>query len=266
MSITAIEKAVTDIQLVLDRCNVTALAALPALTQAVQLATGINQLRNALTEDVVKQVFMPLQGSPLGFLTDKDSSGGYPVAVIREVMLETMIHGLRPVGNEVNVIAGRMYAAKNGLMRLVLTYPGVTNVRITPGVPARSEKGALVPMRVSLLRDGAPLEFVRELRKAEDGTIDDTRIPVRVNAGMGADAVVGKATRKMLKAVLDSLRGNVLPIAEGDAIETVGEVVTPSAPVPTEREGRRLKLGTNVVAPPHDPVTGELPNPDDDGR
>lgn len=278
MSSQAIEKAVTDIQKVLETCNVTALAAMPVLSQAVTLATGVNQLRHALTEDIVKAVFVPLQGSPLGFVTDKDRDGGYPAAVIRDCVIEALVQGLRPIGNEFNVIAGRMYAAKNGLMRLVQEFPGVTDLQIIPGVPAMTDKGALVPMRLTLRRDGKPLELVRELRKAADGTLDDTRIPIRLNAGMGVDAVIGKATRKILKAALDMLRGNTMVMADGDAIETVGEIVQTQAPVSPEQDGRRVKLGgkngnVNVARKPepepdpaHDPETGEVFDPEHDGR
>jgi hypothetical protein len=263
---TAIEKATTDIEAILARCNVTALATMPALTQAVVLATGIQQLRKALTDDIVAQVFIPLQGTQLGFVTDKDTSGGYPIAVVRDVMIDAMIHGLRPVGNEINVIAGRMYAAKNGVARLVQQFPGVTDVRITPGVPALvGDKGALVPIRLDLKVHGQPLSVVRELTKAADGTMHDTRLPIRVNSGMGSDAVIGKATRKILKAALDVLTGCTLQLNDGDTLDTVGEVTAGPSPEPTppEQDGQRMKLGGNgknakTVAVPHDPETGEL--------
>jgi len=273
-AIVAIEKATTDIEAVLATCNTQALAHMPALRQAVTLATGVKQLRDALTQPIVEQVFLPLQGTPLGFVTDKDQGGGYGWQVVRDCMIEAMVHGLRPVGNEVNIIAGRMYAAKNGVLRLVMEWPGVTDVRITPGVPAlMGDKGALVPIRIDMKVKGAPLSIVRECTKNGDGTLNDTRIPIRVNSGMGADAIIGKATRKILKAALDVLSGCTLTLNDGEALDTTGEVVTDApSPAPPEQDGKRIKLGgnkqTTQAEVPHDPETGEIKdaNPEADGR
>lgn len=277
-TVSAIEKATAEIEKALETCNVMALREMPALTQAVTLATGINSLRKLMTEDMVKQVFMPLQGSALGFVTDKDRDGGYPPAVVRDVMIEAMIHGLRPVGNEINVIAGRMYAAQNGFARLVAEYPGLTDLVLTPGVPSHAgDKGALVPYRASWRLNGKAQELVREYRKREDGTVDDTRIAVRVNAGMGADAVIGKAKRKFLKQIYETITGSKLNIAEGEVVDTVGDVMSEPTepPAPPEQDGRRIKMGGSKAdeamarasarkdagsteVPPHDPETGEV--------
>lgn len=254
----AIKKATEQISLVLAECNTTALAKMPALTQAVTLAMGIQNLRAALTKDVVEQVFMPLQSSPLGFVTDKDKPGkdddpktfkpGYPWETVRDCMIEGMVHGLRPVNNEVNIIAGRCYGAKNGVERLVKDFHGISNVVVTPGCAQLSQDGktARVPIRLDAMINGKPISVVRELKK-EGENARDTRIEVRVNANMGPDAIIGKATRKIYKAALDQLSGGILTVPDGDAIDTTGEVVSGVSPEPTppEQDGRRVKLGAN---------------------
>ncbi len=271
---TAIQRATSEIETVLQSCNAMALREMPALTQAVTLATGVTQLRKVLSDDLVKAVFMPLQGSPLGFVTDKDKEGGYGIAVVRDCMIEAMIHGLRPVGNEINIIAGRCYAAKNGYARLVSTWPGLTDLALTPGVPQMvGDKGALLAFRAAWRLNGVQMELVRDLTKRADGTPSDTRIAVRVNSGMGADAVIGKATRKFLKQIYDLLSGSKLTIQDGEAIDTVGEVQSEPAPAPAppEQDGKRIKMGGNgrksaaddiaakyTKPTPHDPETGEV--------
>lgn len=262
---TAIQKATSEIERVLEQCNSTALATMPMLTQAVTLATGMQQLRAALTDEVMNRVFMPLQSSPLGFMTDRDNppwdatdevkrnwKKGYPVEVVRDCLIEGMINGLRPVNNEINIIAKRAYAAKNGVTRKVREFKGLTDLDIVPGAPCMNEKGdnARVAIRAKWKLNGTPMELVRDTEKRQDGTVGDTRISIRVNKSMGADAILGKAIRKAYKAILDMLEGNTLSIGDADVIDTVGvEMAEPApAPAPPEHDGKRMKIGATKPA------------------
>jgi hypothetical protein len=249
--LATLEQASDSIEATLKQCNTMALKEMPALKQAITLAHGLTALRRALTDEVVAAVFMPLQGSALGFVTDKDREGGYPLPVVRDVLLEAMIHGFQPVNNEINIIAGRFYGAKNGFARKLREFPGLTDLHVTPGVPQNvGDKGSLCPMSATWRVNGVPYEMVRDVSKnAATGEVRDTRIPVRVNSGMGVDAVVGKATRKMLKAIYDLLTGSTLTVEDGEvgeAIPTEGVTVNPEpspAPAPPEQDGRKIKLG-----------------------
>lgn len=258
---TSIQLATNEIEKVLESCNALALKEMAPLTQAVALATGISQLRTILTPEIVKQVFLPLQGSPLGFVTDKDKDGGYGAEVVRDVMIEAMIAGFRPIGNEINIIAGRMYGAKAGFMRKVQEFPGLSDLRIVPGVPHFvGDKGALVPMHATWRLNGAQMELVRDAKKLPDGNVSDTRIAVRVNAGMGADAVIGKAQRKLLKAIYDTISGATLTVEDGDVLDTIGESVSSEpapAPAPPEADGRRIKIKGNGSSPKNDTPTAD---------
>jgi hypothetical protein len=261
MGTELVKSATLAIESALKTCNVAALREQTPMAQAVILATGMGALRRAMSDELVKEVFMPLQGTALGFITDKDRDGGYPVSVVRDCLIEAMVMGLRPIGNEINIISGRAYAAKSGVARLVQEFPGVSDLVITPGVAQMvGDKGALVPMRASWYFHGEPKVLIRDVEKAPDGTMRDTRVMVRVNSGMGADAIIGKATRKVLKAILDQLTGSVMQIADGETVDTIGEVVTePTAPLaPPEQDGQRIKLGRNREQPkPAEPDTRE---------
>jgi len=251
---TAIERSIHRLDAVLTTCNTDTLALLPMLEQAVSLAEGIRQIKAVLTDEVMTRVFMPLQGTPLGFLHDRAKAEKgpkeYSIAEVRECMVEAMINGFRPVGNEINIISGRVYGAKAGYRRKVVEFPGLTDLRLTPGVPQSvGEKGALVPFRATWRLDGQPMELVRDVTKGADGHSRDTRIAVRVNRLMGADAIIGKAERKVLRAIHDlisnvTLSKVTLTIEDGetDAIDVPGEVVEPP-PVPGTQDGRRMKLG-----------------------
>jgi len=275
---TAIEKATTDIEAALAECNVAALKQLPALRQAVVLATGVSQLRAALTDDVMKRVFMPLMGSPLGFITDKDReepNKRYGIEVVRDCLIEGMIRGLRPTNNEINIISRRCYAAKNGVARLLSEVDGLSNLETLTGVPHNMPSGALVPVTIRWLLNGTQHERVFDIVKRKDGTSTDRRIPVRVNAGMGADAIIGKVTRKAHKAVLDQLTGSALTVQDGEVLDTEGVEIPAEgpapAPAPPEQDGRRMNLKDQKASAPQteaaekpqtEPRKGPPPVPD----
>jgi hypothetical protein len=259
MQTNAIEKATTEIEQVLKDCDAIALAELPALTRAVTLSTGIEKLRRVLTIDVVKQVFEPLMGSALGFKTDKDKEEKkYPLTVVRDCIIEGLIAGLQPVNNEINIIAGNMYAAKNGMARKVREFPGLTDLHIDLGVPhLAGDKGALVVVNAQWKLSGKPMSLVRDITRIKDETGErtvDYRLPVRVNSGMGPDAILGKAHRKVLKAIYDSLTGSTLTFEDGEAIEAEGQLVseeTAPAPAAPEQDGKRISLkGKRQSEPP----------------
>jgi hypothetical protein len=216
-------QALTKIETIVARVASPEVAALPAMTQTIVLAKGMKDLRDALTKEIVDEVFMPLQGTKLGFRTDKDGNNGYPTEIVKVVMLEALLRGLRPVGNEVNIIGGNLYITKEGLDRMVREWPGLANLQLTPSVPVVKEGGALVGYEATWLLHGKPDCLSATVTKTEDGEVLDQRIPVRVNNGQGADAILGKAERKMLARIYKRLSGVTVP--EGDVIDTTGEAV-----------------------------------------
>ncbi len=141
----------------------------------------IQGLKKALTPEVMKLV-MFLQGSPLGFRTDKDRDGGYNIDVVREAVIASSMMGLVPCGNQFNIIGGRMYITKEGFTYLLSTMKGL-RYSLSPDVPAQNRDNSVVRMVISWDYKGESGEHV-------------LNIPVRVNKGMGDDAVLGKADRK----------------------------------------------------------------------
>jgi hypothetical protein len=259
----AIVKASTDLETIITECGVTALAKQPPLLQTINLARGMQQMRALLKQSVVEAYFMPLQGSPLGFVTDKDANGGYTWEVVRDVVVEALLRGFRPIGNEFNIISGRFYGAKSGFERIVREFPGVSRVQYDLGVPTVSDKGALVPFVIRWTYDGREMEL-RGSAPTKEGEFD-TRIPVKVNGGMGADAILGKATRKMMARVYQRLTGCAADIVEAEPGDGPAVIDVLPAPAPAAQDGRRISLkrnGAPASAPkspiPHDPETGEV--------
>ena len=121
--------------------------------KTLMLAEGLRRVRELLTPQVMAPI-MALQCSTLGFLTDKDISGGYTVDVVKGVATEAFLRGFRMVGNEVNIIAGRFYAARNGCKRLVLEWPGLTEFDMQLSYPQQRDGKTVVDMIAAWKLDG----------------------------------------------------------------------------------------------------------------
>lgn len=197
--------------------------------QAFQTSMAIQRLRELITDELVERFLMPIQNSPLGFLTDRPADKftppGYPIEVVRDCVIEGALRGIHATDNEMNIISNRMYIARNGMERKVREYPGLTDLALTPGVPQSvpagpsGQPGALVPYTATWKLNGEPQHLSRLQRKLSDGTEVDERIPVRVNQGMIVDAILGKAARKMLAAIYALLTGSsALPDGDADDI------------------------------------------------
>lgn len=188
--------------------------------QELAVAQAITDLRQILTPEVMQPV-MALMNTDLGFVTDRDpkraKSGSsvtpYSVDIVRECFIEARLRGFHTIGNEFNIISGRFYGTQNGFVRKVKNFPGVTEVKEVFDVPRTQQGGALIKCRATWKRDGKPDQLEREFA-------------VKVNEFMGADAIVGKARRKLFKAIHDQLSGQVTPDgdANDEAIEVGGKV------------------------------------------
>jgi hypothetical protein len=190
-----------------------ALEKLNEIAKAFKLAEGVKKVR-AVVKGAIDQI-LPLQGTALGFRTDKDKDGGYPVDVVVDCATEALLRGLRLTGNEWNIIGGKYYAAQAGCARLVAELPGLTDLEHAPGIPVLKEGGAIVEYTLSWKLDGKPMALTR-------------KIPVRVNNGMGVDAILGKAKRKILAAAYERVTGSVL--SDGDTEDPPMGPPAPSKP------------------------------------
>jgi hypothetical protein len=198
------------------------------------VAKAVSDLRVALTAEMMQPV-MALMNTDLGFRTDRDpkvtprdKEGNpmtpYAVEVVRECFIESKLRGFHTVGNEWNIIASRFYACKNGFRRKVVTWNGVTDFKDSYDVPRTvGDKGAVVKCEATWRKDGIADSLEREF-------------PIRVNFGMGADAILGKAQRKLLAAVHDRLSGIITP--EGDVGEDLEVQSAPAKPSPKFAEAK----------------------------
>jgi hypothetical protein len=187
--------------------------AIGGFEKAYLTAEAIQKLQAQLTPEYMKPI-MALQGTRLGFRTDKDATGGYPEETVKRCLIEAVLTGVQPVGNQFNIIAGNMYVTKEGYGNSLLpNVPGL-KYKITPTLPRidTTKGSAAIVMKIKwAINDGE--------EKAEE--ID---IPIRVNASMGADAVIGKATRKARAWLFATVTG--VEIGDGEVEEGTATVVS----------------------------------------
>ena len=176
--------------------------------RAFATAGAVAQLKALLTPEIMKPI-LNLQNSALGFMTDKRDSG-YSLGTVTECLIDAVLSGVSPVGNEFNIISGRTYITKNGMKHKLRDIDGLT-FSTTPGIPKMmGDKGAVIDMTIDWTFNG----------KKESKTLT---IAVRVNAGMGADAIIGKATRKAYAWLYENVTGQTVDEGEANEIAPIIE-------------------------------------------
>jgi hypothetical protein len=171
-------------------------------------------LREALSDEVMERVFMPLMNTKVGFLTDRNGrprKNGtvqplYTIPVVRDAIIDAVSIGLLPTGNQFNIIAERMYPTKEGYTALLrkLGVKYLIDVSFDKGQTAGL---AEVPCKISYTYNGEKNSFgiVATVKK------DDYSSP---------DQIRGKAERRAKKALYEYITGCDF----GDADEQSGPV------------------------------------------
>lgn len=174
--------------------------------KAFMVASAIEELKNLLTPEYMKPI-MAMQGNKLGFKTDKDKDGGYPEAVVKNCLIEAVLMGLQPTGNQFNIIAGNTYATKEGVGELLKNIEGLS-YKTTFELPRISADKTSAAIKCNITWE---LNGIKQKETLE--------IPVKMNSMMGTDAVIGKATRKARKWLYDDITGSELPEADVEEIQ-----------------------------------------------
>ena len=199
--------------------------------RAFAVAEAVYQLKALLTPEVMKPI-LNLQNTSLGFQTDRRDTG-YPLDVVKECLIDAVLSGVSPVGNEFNIISGRAYITKNGMKHKLMQIDGLAYT-MTPGIPKMAgEQGAAIIMQIDWTYKGK-----REHK--------DLALAVRINKGMGTDAIIGKATRKAAAWLYETVTGQT--VDEGEANE--------SAPM---IEAKVSAIDTAPATEPTASETGDLP-------
>ena len=184
------------------------------------MAAAMRQLNELITDEMMSDI-MELQGSTIGFRTDKDKTGGYPMNVVRPCFIEATLNGAQSVNNEWNILVGKAYYTKNFFMRKVQQFEGLTNLLYSHGAVETHGGNAFVDYVASWELNGEPMELKKIRKTLASGVAFDDRLVVRVNEGMKHDGIIGKATARMFRAIY-AMFANYVPLGgDVDAIDMV---------------------------------------------
>ncbi len=220
---------------------------------AFQAVSVVSLLKQALTDEVMDAVFMPLMNTKIGFLTDRNgrpNSRGqikplYSREVVRDCVIDAVTIGLLPTGNQFNIIAERMYPTKEGYTALL------RKLGVKYFIEVSYDKGqtpgfAEIPCKISYNYDGEKNGFsiIATVKK------DDYSSP---------DQLRGKAERRAKKALYEYITGCDFGDADEDSSRTVdavaveikdeankGSVIGVEAPTPQPAPAARTGRGTTA--------------------
>lgn len=216
-------------------CQPGALAALEPFEASLTMAAAMARLEELITPAMMSDL-MKLANSKLGFMTDrkpgqKDRNGKevepYAPVTIKRCFIEATLRGARSIGNEWNIIAGQSYLTREYFERTQKEFPGLTHLKIEPGVAKNSGDGVIIHYKVSWKLNGKADSLERD-------------VPIRRNDGMGIDALYGKGERKIRAVLMRQLTGttwdDVDDSASGTAAELPDNVIETTATVVSQDE------------------------------
>lgn len=177
---------------------------------AFNAARVITLLREALTDEVMAKVFMPLMNTKVGFRTDRDGKPDkygktkplYDVPTVRDAIIDAAIIGLLPTGNQFNIISGTMYPTKEGYT-VLLKKIGAKYIIDVQQDRSQNPAFAEFPCKITYSFNGEKnsLTVIATVRRDQYSSNDQLR---------------GKAERRAKKAFYEYLTGTDY----GDADET----------------------------------------------
>jgi len=172
--------------------------------KAMTMAHVVGQLKNELSKPEVISALMPLQGLNIGFLTDSKLPAGYPLQVVIDCMIEAVMQGVYPTGNEFNIIAGKCYITKNGMKRKLENLGYIKNIKLK--FIDYKENGNYA--NVKMLIDW------HDSRTNENHS-ESLSLLVKSDRFSTCDNILGKATRKARAWLFENVTGESVP--DGDA-------------------------------------------------
>lgn len=204
----------------------------------------VTSLRQILTDDIMNAVFMPLANTSIGFLTDKDPNRvdkrtgrpgePYPVSVVRDCLIDAVMRGLLPTGNQFNIIAGRQYTTNEGYSYLLkkLNVRHMISKAILPAPP----NAPFVDVKCT----------INYFLNGEVGKPFSITVQCKQDAYSSPDQIKGKADRKAKKTLYEFITGE--DVRDGDVVSAdddlpVDDQAQPSAPSVEER--RAAMRGSN---------------------
>lgn len=215
----------------------------------IRTANAFAIVRAGLTDEIMKPI-LQLQGSKLGFKTDQDREGGYPPAIVKDCVVEAVIHGLPIIGNCFNIIAGNFYMTKEGVLYKLNHVEGLT-YEIDPGFPeiVKEASWGTDSRGKSVAVPGEAHVKVRVSWMYGDNKGErDLSYQIKVQNRMTPDAICGKAICRAAKWLHAKVLGLEAPVTEDGAqvIDVTPAKKPPVEPVKPSKSSDRLRAACKV--------------------
>jgi hypothetical protein len=215
-----------------------------SIENSLVVANAIGYLRESLTPEIMAPI-MSLQGSKLGFKTDRDlvkdrntgkyiKGPGYPIEVVKDCFIEMSLIGLLPTGNMWNIIAGNPYITKEGGTFLLKNMVHGLKFSISyEDVKQSSDK--LTANVTAIIK----WEINGEKRQ------ETVPFPIKSDPFTTFDSLIGKADRKAKVWLYNQVSG--LDISDGDVEDIPHVEIKPSLnPNKTANEKEIKRVLTHV--------------------
>lgn len=185
------------------------------IENSLVVANAIGYMQQALTPEIMAPI-MNLQGSKLGFRTDRDlvknqqtgkyeKGPGYPLDVVKNCFIEMSLIGLLPTNNMWNIIGGNSYPTREGATYLLKKTKGLKQaISFLEVNQSADKKTASVKSKIKWEFNGESKEEIIEF-------------PIKSDAYTTYDALIGKAERKAKMWLYNQVSG--LDLADGDVDE-----------------------------------------------
>lgn len=214
------------------------------------MGAAVVDLQGMISNDQhIAGMLMSLQGKSLGFRTDMDQKGGYPVQTVIGCAVEAYLKGLPPVGNCWNIIASRTYVTKEGFEFLLRKAGAVYTIVL--GMP---ENDKIEPSPIPGKPGARTVEVPVTVYLGENRKGHNLRFVIRVNAGMSFDAVAGKAKARALKWIYEQIQTN--PLLSVEVAPEMEQPVTMNSIAATAKAATALPSASAAAAAALPPKRG----------
>lgn len=162
--------------------------------EAAITVSAFKQMKAILDDNLIQRI-KTIENTDLGFQTDRKE--GYDIETVRSCVIQAVLTGVKIYGNEFNIICGKLYIAKNGFKGLIYRDKRFTDLVYDIDIPIiqPAEKKAIVSYKATWKFEGKKHSLSHKLT-------------TKWNAGMGDDAVLGKAERKVLAKIWSRSTGS----------------------------------------------------------
>jgi len=250
-TISRLEKASDSISKQLEKSAAT------RLLHSAMMGVAVDRLKAMITKDIA-DLLMKMMNTQDGFKTDrgeKQSNANNRTPYDRQTVIDctaaALMRGVLFSGNMFNILFGECFITANGWLYKLQQIPGFSDFKVYPGTPAAANGQPAVRIGASWKMNGIK-DDLRDA-KGDEGIV----FAVKVQSGMGPEAVVGKAKARAYRLIYETLTNTKQTNVDDDDVSVLA-----AAPV-----NGTAKAEPKAETPPATKADGEIvePAPVDDG-